>query len=170
MLAASQNLSDSALEDVLIPLNEVGAAASVYDEAETYFFSTDGDTFTNYEREANGGFDTPTSFEEEYDDSGYDLNSIGAAVGVGNQIVLFNQNGTQFQTFNPDNDSFADVSNFPLQFGNGSSPISAVGAAYYRAESSQYYFFNREGTKYTIYNGGTFTAAFDISDLGDIEF
>lgn len=162
------------VENGLIPLDAVGASANVFGEDETYFFSTDGDTFTNYERDV-ADFDTPASFEEEYDEQGYDLNSIGAAFEgdffASNSIVLFNQNGTEWQLWQPEFDSFSDVLTFPAQFGGGNAPISAVGAAFYREEENQVYLFNRDGSQYTIWSGGSsFTAAFDISELGNIEF
>jgi hypothetical protein len=162
------------IENGLIPLDDVGASASVFGEEETYFFAADGDTFTNYERDV-ADFDTPASFEEEYDEAGYDLNSIGAAAEgdffASNSIVLFNQNGTEWQLWQPENDSFSDVFTFPSQFGGGNAPISAVGAAVYRDDTNQLYLFNREGTQYTIWAGGSnFTAAFDVEELGDIEF
>lgn len=152
----------------------MGAAASVFDEEETYFFSTDGDTFTNYERDV-ADFDAPASFEEEYDGSGYELSSIGAAFEsdffASNSIVLFNQNGTEWQLWQPEEGSFSDVFTFPAQFGGGNAPISAVGAAVYRADTNQVYLFNREGTQYTIWSGGSsFTAAFDVEELGEIAF
>jgi hypothetical protein len=162
------------IENGLIPIEDVGAAASVFGEEETYFFSTDGDTFTNYERDV-ADFDLPASFEEEYDEQGYDLSSIGAAVEgdffASNSIVIFNQNGTEWQLWQPEEDSFSDVFTFPSQFGGGNAPISAVGAAVFRDDTNQVYLFNREGTQYTIWSGGSsFTAAFDVEELGEIEF
>jgi hypothetical protein len=161
------------VENGLLPLDDVGASASIFGEGETYFFSTDGDTFTNYERDV-ADFDVPASFEEEYDEPGYELNSIGAAVEgnffASNSIILFNQNGTEWQLWQPEEDAFSDVFTFPSQFGNGQAPIPAVGAGVYREDTNQVYLFNRDGTRYTIWNGSTFTAAFDVSDLGDIEF
>jgi hypothetical protein len=160
------------LENRLIPLDNVGASVSVFAEEETYFFSTDGDTFTNYERNI-ADFDAPASFEEEYDESGYELSSIGAAYNSfdSDQVILFNQNGTEFQSWDVENDSFGEVQSFPADFGGGNSPISAVGAAVYRQDSNQIYLFNRDGSQYTIFSGGnSFTAAFDVEDLGDIAF
>ena len=162
------------LENGLIPLDNVAAAASVFGEDETYFFSNDGDTFTNYERDV-ADFDAPASFEQEYDEQGYDLSSIGAAVEgdffASNSIVLFNQNGTEWQLWQPEQDSFSDVLTFPSQFGGGNAPISAVGAAFFRDDTNQVYLFSRDGSQYTIWNGGSnFTAAFDVEELGDIEF
>lgn len=166
------------VENGLIPIDNVGAAASFSGENETYFFSTDGDTFTNYERE-NAEFDAPASFEEEYDEFGYELTSIGAAVEgdffASNSMILFNGNGTQWQLWQPTagsggTDVFSDVFFFPSGFGNN-SPISAVGAAFFDAGGNRIFFFNREGTQYTIWTGdNNFTTAFDISELGDIEF
>lgn len=163
------------LEDGNLPFDEVGAAASENgSQPDTYFLSTDGDTYTKYERGQNGGFDTPASFEEEFDDAGCDLASIGAVISVrnSNHIILFNQNGTQYQRYFYGNDSFDSVSDFPSDFGNGSSPVSAVGAAFFIDGSNQVYLFDRAGERYTVYssNNGTFTAAFDISELGDIAF
>ncbi|MEP0545648.1 MAG: Ig-like domain-containing protein [Rhodothermales bacterium] len=162
------------IENGLIPLDDVAAAASVFDEGETYFFANDGDTFTNYERDT-ADFDTPASFEEEYDEQGYELSSIGAAVEgdffASNSIVLFNQNGTEWQLWQPENDSFSDVFTFPSQFGGGNAPISAVGAAVYREDTNQVYLFSRDGTRYTIWAGGNnFTAAFPVEELGDYAF
>ncbi|NNF59164.1 MAG: hypothetical protein HKN04_13090 [Rhodothermaceae bacterium] len=162
------------LENGLIPLNEVAASANVFGEDETYFFDMDGDTFTNYERDT-ADFDSPASFEDEYDEFGYDLTSIGAAFEgdffASNSIVLFNQNGTQWQLWQPEFDSFSTVFSFPAQFGGGNAPISSVGAAFWRDESNQVYLFNREGTQYTIWSGGSsFTAAFDVDDLGNLDF
>ena len=52
---------------------------------------------------------------------------------------------------------------FPSQFGGGNAPISAVGAAFYRGDTNQVYLFSRDGSQYTIWNGGSnFTAAFDV--------
>ena len=60
---------------------------------------------------------------------------------------------------------------FPAGFGGGNAPISAVGAAVYIQENNEIYLFNRAGTEYTIWRGGSnFTAAFPISQLGDIDF
>lgn len=162
------------LENNTPPLDKIGAAANLFGDDETYFFSDDGDTFTNYERD-NATYDTPASFEEEYDNDGYDLDSIGAAAEgdffARNSIVLFNQNGTQWQLWQPENDSFSDVFTFPAQFGGGNSPISAVGAAVFIDESNELYLFNRSGTQYTIWRGGNnFSAAFPIDQLGDIDF
>lgn len=167
------------IENGLIPLDDVGAAASFSGEEETYFFSSDGDTFTNYERDV-ADFDMPASFEDEYDEFGYDLNSIGAAVDgsffASGSMVLFNQNGTEWQLWQPEagsggTDFFSDVFTFPAGFGGGNAPIPAVGAAVYREDTNQVYLFNREGTQYTIWSGDSnFTAAFVVEDLGDIEF
>lgn len=162
------------IENGLIPLDAVGASANVFGEDETYFFSTDGDTFTNYERD-QADFDAPASFEAEYDEMGYDLSSVGAAFEgdffASQSVVLFNLNGTEWQLWQPESDSFSDVFTFPAQFGGGNAPISAVGAAFYREESNQVYLFNREGTQYTIWSGGSnFTSAFDVEELGDIAF
>ena len=162
------------VENGLIPLDDVAAAASVFDDGETYFFANDGDTFTNYERDT-ADFDAPASFEGEYDEQGYDLNSIGAAVEgdffASNSIVLFNQNGTEWQLWQPENDSFSDVFTFPSQFGGGNAPISAVGAAVYRDDTNQVYLFSRDGERYTIWAGGSnFTAAFPVEELGDYAF
>ncbi len=106
---------------------------------------------------------------------GYDLNSIGAAVEgdffASNSIVLFNQNGTEWQLWQPENDSFSDVFTFPSQFGGGNAPISAVGAAVYRDDTNQVYLFSRDGERYTIWAGGSnFTAAFPVEELGDYAF
>jgi hypothetical protein len=162
------------LENGLIPLDDVAAAASVFGEEETYFFAADGDTFTNYERDV-ADFDAPASFEQEYDEQGYDLSSIGAAVEgdffASNSIVLFNQNGTEWQLWQPEEETFSDVFTFPSQFGGGNAPISAVGAAVFRDDTNQVYLFSRDGSQYTIWNGGSnFTAAFDVEELGDVEF
>jgi hypothetical protein len=163
------------LEDGNIPIDEVGAAASENgSQPDSYFFSTDGDTYTKYERGQDGGFDATASFEEEFDEAGYELSSIGAAVSIrnSNHIILFNQNGTRYQRYFYGNDSFDDVSDFPSDFGNGNSPISAVGAAFFVDDSDQIYFFDRDGSMYTIYStsNGSFSAAFAISELGDIAF
>ena len=159
------------LENGLIPLSEVDASANVFAEEETYFFDTDGDTFTHYERDT-ADFDTPASFAAEYDEFGYDLTSIGAAFESGSdEIFLFNQNGTRFQSWDVGSDSFSDVYSFPAEFGDGGSPISAVGAAFWFEESGQYFLFNRDGSQYTIYSsGGSWSAAFPVSELGDLEF
>lgn len=153
-----------------IPLSSVGAAASVFSDEETVFFSTDGDTYTKYERDQSD-FDMPASFEEEYDEFGYDLDGVGAAFGSnGERIVIFNRNGTQWQEWYTGSDGFTNVFSFPADFGDGSAPISSVGAAFYVEEDNEIYLINRQGTMYTIYSGNGFTAAFPISELGDFEF
>lgn len=153
-----------------IPLSSVGASGNVYSDEETVFFHTDGDTYTKYERDQSD-FDTPASFEEEYDDFGYDLDGVGAAFGsTGERIVIFNRNGTQWQEWYTDSDGFTNVYSFPADFADGSAPISAVGAAFYVEESDEIYLINRQGTQYTIYSSSGFTAAFPISELGNFQF
>lgn len=168
----SQPIGD--LESNDLPLDDVAAAANLFGDDETYFFSSDGDTFTNYERDS-ATFDAPESFEDEYEEDGYDLDSIGAAMEgdffASNSIVLFNRNGTQWQLWQPTVNAFSNVFSFPAGFGGGNAPISAVGAAVYIEENNEIYLFNRAGTEYTIWRGGSnFTAAFPISQLGDIDF
>ena len=162
------------LESNDLPLDDVAAAANLFGDDETYFFSSDGDTFTNYERDS-ATFDSPESFEEEFEEDGYDLDSIGAAMEgdffASNSIVLFNQNGTQWQLWQPTANAFSSVYSFPAGFGGGNAPISAVGAAVFIEENNEIYLFNRAGTEYTIWRGGSnFTAAFPIAQLGDIDF
>ncbi|MEM1041725.1 MAG: Ig-like domain-containing protein [Bacteroidota bacterium] len=158
------------VEDGNLPLGDVGAAASVFGDDETYFFALDGDTYTTYERD-KAAFDTESSFEDEFDDFGYDLSGIGAAYGSdGESVILFNRNGTEWQEWFTGSDGFSNVFDFPADFGNGSAPISSVGAAFFQEESGDVYLINRQGTMYTIFTGSGFTAAFPISELGDFEF
>lgn len=153
-----------------LSLDDVGAAASVFGDDETYFFALDGDTYTTYERD-KAAFDTEASFEEEFDDFGYDLSGVGAAYGSnGERVILFNRNGTEWQEWFTGSDGFSDVRSFPAEFGDGSAPISSVGAAFYQEESNEVYLINRQGTMYTIFSSSGFTAAFPISELGDFEF
>lgn len=166
-VSGADDLND--VENGAIPLDGVGAAASVFGDEETVFFGLDGDTYTKYERDQSD-FDPAASFEEEFDDSGYDLDGVGAAYGsTGERIVLFNRNGTQWQEWYTGSDGFTNVFSFPADFGDGSSPISSVGAAFYVEEANEVYLINRQGTQYTIWDG-SFTAAFPVSDLGDFDF
>ncbi len=158
------------VENGNIPLDDVGAAASVFGDEETIFFARDGDTYTKYERDT-ADFDTEASFEEEFDDAGYDLNGVGAAYGSdGERVVIFNLNGTEWQEWYTGSDGFTNVFSFPADFGDGSAPISSVGAAFFQEETGDVYLINRQGTMYTIFTGGSFTAAFPISELGELEF
>lgn len=167
-VSGSDGIND--VENGSLPLDEVGAAASVFGDEETVFFAADGDTYTKYERDQSD-FDPATSFEDEFDDNGYDLNGIGAAYGSnGERIIIFNRNGTQWQEWYTGSDGFTNVFSFPADFGDGSAPISSVGAAFYVEEANEVYLINRQGTEYTIFSANGFTAAFPVSELGDIRF
>jgi hypothetical protein len=162
------------LENGALPLDDVGAAASTHDEEETYFFGTDGESFTVYERETSE-FDEVEVFGDDSGEFGDpEIEDVGAAMQAGlsllnpNRIYVFNQAGTRYALWDYENEFWTDDFTFPADFGRGGAPIAAVGAALYLEDENAYYLFDREGEKYTIYSGGgRFSSAFDTAELGD---
>lgn len=155
------------LENRALPIADVGAAMSTRDDEETYFFSTDGETFTVYERESSE-FDEPDAFGEDDGDFGdSDIEDVGAGTHVSSsQLVLFNQNGTRYGVRNYSTEEWQGTFNFPADFFGGGAPISAVGAIVFLDEENAYYLFDRDGTQYAIFSGN-WSNAFPVTELGD---
>lgn len=118
---SSDSFSDSQpvqnLETRTLSLTDVSAAVSISNEEETYFFGTDGETFTVYERELSE-FDEPDAFGEDDGDFGdSDIGDVGAGTYVSSsQVVLFNQNGTRYGVWNHSTEAWQGTFNFPADF------------------------------------------------------
>jgi hypothetical protein len=155
------------LENQALPIADVGAAMSTRDEEETYFFSTDGESFTIYERESSE-FDEPDLFGEDQGDFGDpEIEDVGAGTDVSTvQLVLFNVNGTRYGVWNHSTEAWQGTFNFPADFFGGGAPISAVGAIVFLDEENAYYLFDRDGTQYAIFSGN-WSNAFPVTELGD---
>ncbi len=162
------------LENGQLPLGSVGASASRYDNTETYFFDEEGKQYTIYER-ATSEFDEVSVFGDDDGEFGDpELEDVGTALVVSpvgsssnpNRIFFFNKLGTHYQVWDYENETWSRVFTFVTEFGGGGAPIASVGAAVYVEAENVFYMFNREGTKYTIYNG-TFSAAFEVTQLGN---
>ncbi|MEL6442891.1 MAG: hypothetical protein AAFY55_17370 [Bacteroidota bacterium] len=157
----------STLENGDLPYGEIGAAVSTTGNSETYFFDTRGENYAVYERDESE-FDESEEFgEDDTDFVDADIEEVRAAFAIGAQFFLFDQQGTRYQAYNYEQESWSSLFSFLTDFGGGGTPIASVGAAV--NVGGLVYLFNRDGTEYTIYNDAnrSFSDDFDIDELGD---
>jgi hypothetical protein len=129
-----------------------------------------GSRFTIYERDTSE-FDEVSAFSDDEGEFGEpDLEDVGAALLYRtSRIFFFNKVGTQYAAWNYKDKTWSRVYSFTSEFGGGGAPIASVGGAVYVEGENAYYLFNRNGTRYTIYNDDNriFSAAFDVTELGN---
>lgn len=91
--------------------------------------------------------------------------AIGAATEYQGDIILFNDEGTQYMVSTPDNQLHGPYELYDLGF-NEAFPFDAVGAAGVIYYSSAYYrvFFNKAGNQYCTYVDGNLAAVYNLGD------
>jgi hypothetical protein len=92
--------------------------------------------------------------------------AVGAAFGLNSQIFVFDAAGTSYSAYNQVTTNWSPVYSFATDFGGGGAPIASVGAAYLGSDDN-IVLFDKSGTNFCMYGGGTFSSDFDIEELGD---
>ena len=91
-----------------------------------------------------------------------------ALFSLGSQLFMFSPGGSEYTAYDRSSQTWSPTFSFTGDFGGGGAPIPSVGAAAAGDRGRGIYLFDLSGTRWTIYsNGGNFSPAFTLDELGD---